>query len=396
MTKRTVIIAAIVLAIAILGISLLISKEPKAHATLPTTGTWTIAEVDGDLGIGEFRFSLNSNTAITHFEVYIDDILIGDRTPINQALRTLSLLLGEPQILEVKLFADADESQPVATALLYPSGQMGIFWPGDNNPVAAVIYSMEAENGLLRCVFNRKPDALAATDFSLTLINGEEKLELCIGDFTWVEAELTAELKFQPLLAGDSPQECQIHLSYQGVEITSASFPIPVSEGSNDSDNQDNPSGDQNPGGDKDIIPPNNDEEHTSSGDDEEQPSGDDEEHPPQGEDTPPGEDQEGKNGQVGDIIGGWVIEPTFTGSFVSDFSIFLKGYDYITHYELVVAGHQIDVRTPISERIRTANILFSVPEDIVLRLYSSADDSEPVLIVNCTGQGELAIISID
>ena len=386
MTKKRIIVAAIVLVVVAAAVVLLTSAGRKAHGTLPTTGTLTITEVDKDLGISELILSLDSNTAVTHYEVYIEGILLGERTPISDSLKTLSLLLSETQLLEVRFFAGAKDQKPLATALLYPSGQLGIYWPEDTIPVATVVYSIEVENGLLRCVLNRTPEsAIDVDDFSLTMINGESQ-DLIIEGFSWDEADLTAELEFQPLSAGDSPKEVRIQLSFRGSVVTSAVFTVPASPTNSNPDDEADPGTDQNP---DDETPPVN-----------EDPSGNDKRPPSSGGSTggtDPGEDENGEEVQVGDIVGSWKAEPVISGwSFISDFSITLEGLGNITHYELVVAGHQIDDRMPLTEPIRTVNILFSVPEDIVLRLYSGAEESEPALVVSCTIQGELIVTAID
>lgn len=391
MTRKLIMLSAIFVVVIVISVLLHSFYGNKAHAVLPTTGTWDIEEVDSAMGIAGFSISLDSNKAISHYELYIEDVLIGDRTPISQSLKTLALLLNEHELLHVKLFTDGEDQQTVATARLYPSGQLGIFWPGDSDPVATVIYSIEAENGLLRCVFNREPETtVTSDDFTHKAKSKEKKLSLSFDSFTWNKDQLLTEWSFKPLPSIEELQIIEIEIVFRKM-VTAAVFTI---LSSSSEDNAGRPEGGdplQPRQGDKDKDHPKGNEPSVPRGSDTE-PSD------PEKWDANPSDSWErdaepSEPGFTsGDIVGTWRAEPTFTGSFIIDFSILLEKCEHITHYELIVSEHQIDSRIPIEGKLRTAGILLSVPEDVYLKLYVSVEAAKPSLIVNCTSQGKLVV----
>lgn len=336
----------------------LLFYKPQATFVLPKTGTWKVTDSNFVQGLVDFEIALEGAGDVSYYELYAEDILIGERTPITKPLTTISLLLSEPQCLRLKLFKGAAGGVALASAVLYPTGQLGIFWATEDRPAAAVICNTTVGNGVISCKFNMRPEPdPLVNDFSIILNDDKEDLEWPVDLFYWDEIEHTAHLTLNtvpPYIEGLTivPVSIQYRNSTIAIEIPSVSF---ISE--------------EEESYDENLLTEGNNDK--------------------------PSDEDNGESSAT-EVVGYWTVQPIYPDSVASDLTITLNGYEHITHFELFVLGNAIDNRTPISESIRTAGILFSIPEDIEIHLFAGSDVSVPDLKVQCLSNGDLVVLNND
>jgi putative cell wall-binding protein len=96
-------------------------SEPIGDGTWTSSPSWEGA-ITSDFKLGK----LGGLQGATHYELYVDNVLIDSRGAINQSVTTLSLFFQEPEILLVKFYDGPNTVTPIATGRCYSDGTMKI------------------------------------------------------------------------------------------------------------------------------------------------------------------------------------------------------------------------------------------------------------------------------
>ena len=90
-----------------------------------------------------FRLLQNLDDA-THYDLYIENVLIGEKCLLDESVRSLSILFTKPEAMEVKFYSSETAEEPLTTAWCHESGIL--VFPGTEYPPAGETVE-EAEGG---------------------------------------------------------------------------------------------------------------------------------------------------------------------------------------------------------------------------------------------------------
>ena len=143
--KKIIIIVAVLVVIAVVVLFAICSNNlfKPAEEKLPS-GTWTVKEsYEGSL-TSDFSTTVQNLDDATHYDLYIETVLIGEKCLLDESVRSLSILFTKPEAMEVKFYSSETAEEPLTTAWCHESGIL--VFPGTEYPPAGETVE-EAEGG---------------------------------------------------------------------------------------------------------------------------------------------------------------------------------------------------------------------------------------------------------
>ena len=123
MVLTIIIIVAIVVLIAVVGISLFDMGHIIGESG-PPSGTWSVEESFEGSPTSDFAIEVRNLRDATHFQVFVEDVPIGERVSIDHYVRSVSIIFTRPESIEVWFFSGEDAGEPFIKARCHESGEL--------------------------------------------------------------------------------------------------------------------------------------------------------------------------------------------------------------------------------------------------------------------------------